>query len=309
MHHSGDFGHRFEIETRRVRAKISDPIAEVHPSGLSICIESYDRERWGLFSGLLSTSELEVLRLEAATLLDSKSFHDVEELCDRGCSYDPMEDVVANVKPDHPVRYELGVYLEHRYRKPGPLDHMTENVQHIQIFRDLIAAKLASAAKAAMKCGEVFLFNEHFVIKPPHSLVSFGEHTDENEQLAGAASLSQSNLSVACASYPEYVSFWVALDDTDEDNGGLTINGLESAEGDAKTLEVDAGSAVLFSSKLRHCSGPNQTSSARRVYYVQFSPCQINGRRSIWALCFAVRISGLGEQAEAGPNKKITSGT
>lgn len=36
-------------------------------------------------------------------------------------------------------------------------------------------------------------------------------------------------------------------------------------------LEVPAGGAVVFSSRLWHCSGPNGTDRVRRVFYAQYS--------------------------------------
>jgi len=66
-----------------------------------------------------------------------------------------------------------------------------------------------------------------------------------------------------------------------------TLRWLEE-EGEALAVDVcaEAGDAVLFSSRLWHCSGPNRTGADRRVYYGQYSRGAIGGDAP---LCLAVR--------------------
>ena len=60
---------------------------------------------------------------------------------------------------------------------------------------------------------DIRLFNEHYVVKPAESLIEFGWHTDQNEQL---------QMCVRQPTFP-YVSLWLPLCDTDEENGTLEI--------------------------------------------------------------------------------------
>lgn len=53
-----------------------------------------------------------------------------------------------------------------------------------------------------------------------------------------------------------------------EEGGG---GGSATRNASGTLLEVPAGGAVVFSSRLWHCSGPNGTDRARRVFYAQFS--------------------------------------
>jgi hypothetical protein len=132
------------------------------------------------------------------------------------------------------------------------------------------------------------LFNEHYVVKPAESAIEFGWHTDENEQLQ------------MCLNKPvlPYVSLWVPLCDTSEDNGTLEIlprsapqppagadkshpffeatSGKEDttavgASLCARRLAVRAGGVVLFASDVWHRSGANRSTSARQVFYAQYS--------------------------------------
>ena len=82
-------------------------------------------------------------------------------------------------------------------------------------------ASLASDAFSALlrhPCGsarvpDTRLFNEHYVVKPAHSAIEFGWHTDENEQLM---------MTLDKPSMP-YLSLWCPLCNADEDNGTLEI--------------------------------------------------------------------------------------
>lgn len=92
-------------------------------------------------------------------------------------------------------------------------------------------------------------------------IVLFAWHTDEGEQ-------------IPCAGSREYVSFWIPLDDIEENSGGLEVCPKQaSSQLDTSrttgALSIRAGDAVVFSSKVWHASGPNVSDNLRRVYYIQ----------------------------------------
>jgi len=268
-----------------MQTKVLKPLSKMAAYGGTRYDGNYQLNRWIHVRNLLSEHDLRILGLEADALFSCLGDNQ-ESSCDlveRGCSFDPMEDIVATFPPYHSVRSNLEEYTSMRYRHDGVLGNFS---RHDKDFNRMMRTVFFPAATTILGSESVFLFNEHFVIKPAYSPIQFSWHTDENEQLAGLSTLNTKDIL-------EYVSIWVALDDTNSLNGGLVV-----MDGDDKTkeLEVEAGSAILFSSKLLHCSRPNQTAASRRVYYAQFSAHPILGRNSKFPLCFAVRVSPLSEE-------------
>ena len=156
-----------------------------------------------------------------------------------------------------------------------------------------------AAAAAAPAAAAAYLFNEHYVVKPPRNKVEFRWHQDAVEQLS------------MCVAPPcgHYVSAWAALDDAGAFNGGLCVDGrggwrgacgggaaIGASEATRKTstaggpcggdkeggggaggggggiqLDVAAGDVVFFASNLWHRSGPNPSPAPRRAFYAQYS--------------------------------------
>lgn len=121
-----------------------------------------------------------------------------------------------------------------------------------EIVEALLGPPLAELASQFL-CSDVFLFNEHYVVKPPKSPIVFGWHVDGNLQLAAVG-----------GGDDEYVSCWCALDDANEENGCLVTKS-------AGPLPCRAGDVVLLSSQCEHMSGPNSTDSPRRAFYAQYT--------------------------------------
>jgi len=110
---------------------------------------------------------------------------------------------------------------------------------------------------------------------------------------------------------PEYVSVWCALDDIDRTNGCLVILPgdapqpphawhepaspacSEWLDGRSKRHSlagcVAAGTAIVFSSRLWHCSEPNRAERDRRAFYAQYSLGAIGGESDPFVL--AVRTA------------------
>lgn len=134
----------------------------------------------------------------------------------------------------------------------------------------------------------ILFFNEHYVVKPPQTAVEFRWHRDDDEQLG---------MCLHRASIPPYISAWCALDDITSKNGALRFVPLpvqdalgpscddgscpssrdESALNAAASapLLAQAGSVVFFLSNVWHCSACNDSDSARRAFYAQYSRSKI----------------------------------
>lgn len=122
------------------------------------------------------------------------------------------------------------------------------------------------------------LFNEQFVVKGPRTGAAFGWHQDSG---------------YVGFDHAPYLSVWIALDDTTEDNGPVFVlhRNLRDDQSivphvwdeTAKEMVgyagpelgvaaiVPAGSVVLFSSVTLHRSSPNTTNRPRRAYLAQYS--------------------------------------
>ena len=131
-------------------------------------------------------------------------------------------------------------------------------------------------------------------------------------------------------------SVWLPLDDCGSDNGSLVVlpsfqeppcsssataaeSGREVSQagesrqeeadeaGGALLLTVLAGSAVVFSSRLWHCSGRNSSALARRVLYAQYSEgAMLDGSASDTPLNFAVPCSATVQ--DAAPAASVARG-
>ena len=159
-----------------------------------------------------------------------------------------------------------------------------------------------------------FLFNEHYVSKPPKSKIEFKWHTDEEEQLSAFAT---------SGGFPQYLSAWCPLDQITEANGPLVLlplphtpneikeqghdldpNNLKSSLADTPAILplLEPGSVVFFASSLWHTGTANSSESPRRVFYAQFSPSpiEVKGR----PLAFAVPCTPWAAGVRAGRRAK-----
>jgi len=126
--------------------------------------------------------------------------------------------------------------------------------------------------------GEGLLFNEQFVVKGAGKGASFAWHQDS---------------AYVGFDHKPYVTVWIALDDTTEENGCVYIlprdieaqPGIDPHEWQDASSELNgyfgdetgapmtcpAGTIVAFSSLTLHRSGPNTTDRPRRAYICQYS--------------------------------------
>ena len=125
---------------------------------------------------------------------------------------------------------------------------------------------------------KIFLFNEQLVNKNPNTPSSFSWHQDSG---------------YVGHDHKAYLSIWIALCDTNENNGALRILPI-NLEREAKIEEhfwseqssdlsmkvqeeksisctIEEGGLVLFSSRTPHASFPNKSNKNRPAYLCQYS--------------------------------------
>lgn len=238
---------------------------------------------------LLSVEALQALEKDCDEACEGLS---LEEFTDNSCAIDLFE---KSPLDDERIRTCRLNYLEERWKRG--IFHLSQDDR--KIIASTLFTTLPAAIHRVVDADKLYLFNEHYVVKPPESHITFKWHKDADEQLE------------CCPKKDlEYISCWCPLDDAHSSNGTLQIpssvsirfideNGHEVSfsdtqlseyvsssklsteleEGiiendepsDAFVLSIPRGTGVLFSSHLLHCSGPNESKTSRRVFYAQYS--------------------------------------
>uniref|UniRef100_A0A383VSD0 Uncharacterized protein n=1 Tax=Tetradesmus obliquus TaxID=3088 RepID=A0A383VSD0_TETOB len=167
---------------------------------------------------------LDAMRCEASGLLeqaeaqhccDGGDLASVQQLAEqRGCIFQVLPELV----PGHVARADAASYFKQRDSWPC-CQGVTTFLQRPQLLQ-LLQAALGSTA--------VLLYNEQYIIKPPHSRGSaFGWHYD----------------SQWCdKQYSPYLSLWVALDDMTAENGCLVV--LPGSRGNKQTCNSSVSSRI-----------------------------------------------------------------
>ena len=214
---------------------------------------------------------------------------DESDLVQRACAVDLFED--SCIGDNSPIRLNMNAYLSERWRNISPSESDQRRI------KKTIFTRLPGIIRGIHQTTEeeaLFLFNEHYIVKPSAAEVEFGWHVDEDKQLG------------LVADDIEYMTMWIPLDEVSLLNGSLVfpsdtrvivvdardgpflrtkkrcreINYIERVS-DGISLRLKEGSAVLFSSKISHRSGQNTSGRARRVFYTQYSrrPITVAGSR------------------------------
>ena len=214
-----------------------------------------------ILKNVLTSSELSVLRKEVDTILSTERV----DLVKSECVVDIFERIAIE---DETIRTSREKYMKSR----ESLCILSKS--EYAVIRNLLLLKLPNCLRDVLKVKEsdVFLFNEHYVVKPARSSMEFRWHKDGDLQLAMLRALKKTS---------RYYSFWCALDDMSSRNGTLVFP--NNAE-----IRVDAGDGVVFDSETLHSSGQNITDKPRRVFYAQYStePIRIPPRGDV--LSFAI---------------------
>lgn len=214
----------------------------------------------------LTEEEVEHLRLESVLL---RSAFTTEQLEHQDCVIDLMASYP--IQDDAKERFDCDAFSKAR-RQQFVLSGMYAPLKSWHVWESLIFRRLPSILSTLMSCSILYLFNDHYIVKPPQSDSKFGWHRDDEKQLAMIPSW---------ASIRPYFSVWCALDSITKENGAIELVPISKTpqKFDFDTLEqlsmipasIDIGTIVIFRSDVWHASFPNQTDSCRRVYYVQYS--------------------------------------
>jgi len=190
---------------------------------------------------LLSPTQLAALRADCAAVLDAAAPQDVSR--DRGCVFETASDCVRAASSSFWASRPAAAAV----LRSSPL---------LLLVTTLLG-----------DCPALCLLNEQYVVKPAHSgpAAAFAWHRDGDW--------------CSDTARPRYLSLWCPLDDCSEDNGTLLVAPGSHRSG-APTLEpfvctVAAGSCVVLSDAVLHCSGPNLADSPRRVWMPQLAAAPV----------------------------------
>ncbi|ETV85104.1 hypothetical protein H257_02962 [Aphanomyces astaci] len=200
----------------------------------------------------LNDIQLNELRDECDGLYGQTNADDLVEL---GC----VLDIFASANRTPRSRVNVAEYVAFRNTLVGR--PMSKDLQ------TLLFDELPQLMQSLFHRPSVFFFNEHFVVKPPHSKVEFRWHQDDTEQLG---------MCVHREAIPWYISAWCALDDVTATNGALQFRHLDGES--SPPVVVPAGKILVFRSDVWHFSAANSSDAVRRAFYVQYSPTAITSR-------------------------------
>ncbi|KAJ2546084.1 hypothetical protein EV175_005730 [Coemansia sp. RSA 1933] len=244
--------------------------------------------------GFLSACELAMYRAESETLVNHCYEYGGDLVAHWGCVVEPLgcgffpdSQITAGVKADRDKYSDLRTQLSPHDLVRCTLDKFGCCAQ--QLLRSVDPATDSS----------IFLLNEQYIVKPPHSDAQFAWHQDilyfEPEEQSHAI-----------------VSVWTPIDDVSLENGtvwvdpfpdpdrpgeytrtrGTAFNSELANDGDPVfAAEMAAGSALFMDGRLRHCSTGNSSNRFRTVYMPQFSLGRIERASTGESTAFAIPVS------------------
>lgn len=152
----------------------------------------------------LSTTELNALRSEC----DENNINKLD-LSLVGSSIDLFEN--SSISENHPARKQREYYFRERYKnRIFPNETI---LQHLLINKFPSIVKWIDNQQKHKNGDDIYLFNEHYVVKEKGSDIAFRWHRDCDEQLGA----------LPFAEIPKYYSMWCTLDQTTSENGTLII--------------------------------------------------------------------------------------
>mmetsp|Transcript_4767 Transcript_4767/g.6420 ORF Transcript_4767/g.6420 Transcript_4767/m.6420 type:complete len:338 (-) Transcript_4767:254-1267(-) len=261
--------------------------------------EKFRQNGYCVLEGLLEERQLEALRRECSEVVNT-AYHRLQTQCAKnGAGPVPSDWVVRN----------HGCVFQVPLAEVGGVDYpsssseyrlaRTAAMQGKSVERQVVLDTLFNGAlrdiMEYLLGGAAWLYNEQFIVKPPNcSRSEFKWHKDNT----GCQDDS--------VDYRPYLSMWCALDDMHEENGTLYVrpyplpmcatlatsvhlglsedsihrvassgypdpSTLNGADDGGVPLTLNAGSVVIISDRVLHCSTGNLSAAPRRVWMPQFS--------------------------------------
>lgn len=214
-------------------------------------VEHFRREGYAILPRYLSPETLAAVRAE----------------CDAEVARRDAEMEAQGVRVDGITHYKRRYFLANSFPRREALR------------RWIWSPEMAAVVRAAI--GDTAqLFLEQFVVKGCDAGSKFGWHQDSGY-----------------VGYPhrEYLTCWITLDDVSEANGTISVLPFSRSGADPRAVTthvheagtndmigyhgddpgipvvVPAGTLVMFSSRLFHRSGPNNTHALRRAWLIQYT--------------------------------------
>jgi ectoine hydroxylase-related dioxygenase (phytanoyl-CoA dioxygenase family) len=207
---------------------------------------------------------------EGYFILESALSSETLDLLSGACDVliDRMHSEMDRLGTDH-------IHISHRNQRY----HIAKQYAQVDGLKEYVFSDLMANICRVTVGQQAYLFYDQYVAKSAEVGRPFAWHQDSGY-----------------LEFPHkpYVTVWAAVDDMTAENGTVSllpysevgirsrvehIRSEESGDkvgyfGSAKGLQatVPAGTVVVFSSLVFHCSSPNRTDSMRRAYVTQYSP-------------------------------------
>ncbi|RKP10310.1 hypothetical protein THASP1DRAFT_27902 [Thamnocephalis sphaerospora] len=236
---------------------------------------AFHRHGYVVLHSALPLEQLRTLRNDCEQLLDE--LEELDLLSDAGCVIEPMLNGRMTTLPTETHRqcqYDAAAYSQQRWgERPEGAVLLCHHLPR------LVAQLLPSASDVDGSAPRLCLFNEQYIVKPPrtqHQSI-FAWHQDGEY------------MNETCQRVPT-VACWIALDDVNE---AATYNAWHDARAaryspqnahdvqavseTVHSLALTAGSILIMSARVRHCSTGNGSGRTRRAYMPQYSAGVVAG--------------------------------
>lgn len=249
-------------------------------------LEDLEIDGYAVVEGLLSSDHISNLLLEIETIRElalSAGRPTPWRTSLHSCVFETIPLPVCDDETSQ-IRCSSDLYKHHRTQ--WPLKKQAYNLLFSSQLTDLVCALLGPNA---------VLMNDQYIVKPPKTDMGLSLQTTPTSVHIPLNQSTINNPTTAFAwhrdsdwcrddtAHSPYISIWIALDDASIENGCLHIKpGSHKAPSKeinghhaVRAVPVKAGTAIIMSDLVEHCSGENCTTLSRRAWMPQFSSSPI----------------------------------